>query len=176
MRNNTALFLLLLTLSACHGVLDDLYDKPIEDDVAVKEGQLYINASSWTDWHYIDLKATATGFVRKAIPTERLENPESPESPTHAPGIYTYWYDVFGAGLSNHEFRSFTPTAPQSDPASWHIAVHRNNVRTNGGSAYETTYTSLDALPESSEAFADASHSACRLLFVGDGHLPHSSR
>lgn len=142
----------MLSLSACQDVLGDLYDKPIEDDVAVKEGQLYVNASSWTDWYYIDLKATTDGFVRKAIPTEKLESTESSE---HAPGIYTYWYDVFGAGLSNHEFRSFTPTAAQPEPASWHIAVHRNNVRTNGGAAYETTYTSLDALPESSEAFKD---------------------
>ena len=34
--------------------------------------------------------------------------------------------------------------------------MHRNNVRTNGGAAYETSYTSMSELPESSEAFADA--------------------
>ena len=34
--------------------------------------------------------------------------------------------------------------------------MHRNNVRTNGGAAYETSYTSMSDLPESSEAFADA--------------------
>ena len=63
---------------------------------------------------------------------------------------------MFGAGLSNHEFQSFTPTAEQPEPEKWHISVHRNNVRTNGGAAYETSYTSMSELPESSEAFADA--------------------
>lgn len=150
--------LAMLSLSACHGVLDDLYDEPTED-VDIKEGQLYIDASSWTEWHYIDLKATPAVAVQRTIPTERLDNPkspespENPESPNHTPGIYTYWYDVFGEGLSNHEFRSFTPTAPQPEPDTWHIAVHRNNVRTNGGGVYETAYTSMDDLPESSEAF-----------------------
>ena len=81
-------------------------------------------------------------------------NPQ-PSTLSPQPGIYTYWYDVFGAGLSNHEFRGFTSTAAQSEPDEWHIAVHRNNVRTNGGAAYETSYTSMYELPESSKAFAD---------------------
>ncbi len=47
-----------------------------------------------------------------------------------------------------------------NQPDAWHIAVHRNNVRTNGGAAYETSYTSMQDLPESSEAFADATFTA----------------
>ena len=153
-----AIFALLLsTLSACHGISDDLYDKP-SDDVTLTEGQLYVDASSWTDWYYIDLQAVKDGFVTKEIPTDNADDSASPLSERlgEVTGLYTYWYDVFDAGLSNHEFRSFTSTASQEDPESWHIAVHRNNVRTNGGAAYETTFTSMDDLPESSEAFADA--------------------
>ena len=63
---------------------------------------------------------------------------------------------MFGIGITNNEFRSFAPTARQDEPASWSIAVHRNNVRTNGGAAYETNYTSMDELPASSEYFRDA--------------------
>lgn len=150
--------LLSLCLFACHGILDDLYDQPTEE-VTLKDGQLYIDASSWTNWYYLDLKTPTNGFVQRTIPTGTPDNPESPDHPEsleHPSGIYTYWYDVFGVGLSNHEFHSFTPTAPQSDPASWHIAVHRNNVRTNGGAVYETAFTSMKDLPESSAAFADA--------------------
>lgn len=33
-----------------------------------------------------------------------------------------------------------------SIPQDWHIAIHRYDVKTNGGAAYETTYTSLDEL------------------------------
>lgn len=31
-------------------------------------------------------------------------------------------------------------------PDEWHIAIHRYDVKTHGGAAYETTYTSLDDL------------------------------
>ena len=146
--------LLLSSLSACHGILDELYDKP-SDDVILKEGQLYVDASSWTDWYYLDLADTEKGFVKKEISQEGDQQSMSPPS-SKTEGLYTYWYDVFGEGLSKHEFRSFTPTEKQPEPESWHIAVHRNNVRTNGGAVYETSYTSINDLPESSEAFADA--------------------
>ena len=152
----STLTLLLSSLSACHGILDDIYDDP-SNDVTLKEGQLYVDASSWTEWYYIDLLDTNKEWVSMSIPTEKLPtlNPQ-PSALNPQPGIYTYWYDVFGAGLSNHEFQSFTPTAEQPEPEKWHISVHRNNVRTNGGAAYETSYTSMSELPESSEAFADA--------------------
>ena len=156
----------VLLLASCHGVLDELYDTPTES-IDIREGQLYVDASSWLDWYYIDFNTanhnaaeggTSSAFVKMAIPTEEIENIEGPEQQEEVekPGIYTYWYDVFGAGLSNHEFRSFTLTAAQPEPDAWHIAVHRNNVRTNGGAAHETSYTSMYDLPESSEAFADA--------------------
>ena len=152
----STLTLLLSSLSACHGILDDIYDDP-SNDVTLKEGQLYVDASSWTEWYYIDLLDTNKEWVSMSIPTEKLPTlSPQPSALNPQPGIYTYWYDVFGAGLSNHEFQSFTPTAEQPEPEKWHISVHRNNVRTNGGAAYETSYTSMSELPESSEAFADA--------------------
>ena len=152
----STLTLLLSSLSACHGILDDIYDDP-SNDVTLKEGQLYVDASSRTEWYYIDLLDTNKEWVSMSIPTEKLPTLNSqPSALNPQPGIYTYWYDVFGAGLSNHEFQSFTPTAEQPEPEKWHISVHRNNVRTNGGAAYETSYTSMSELPESSEAFADA--------------------
>ena len=152
----STLTLLLSSLSACHGILDDIYDDP-SNDVTLKEGQLYVDASSWTEWYYIDLLDTNKEWVSMSIPTEKLPTlSPQPSALNPQPGIYTYWYDVFGAGLSNHEFQSFTPTAEQPEPEKWHITVHRNNVRTNGGAAYETSYTSMSELPESSEAFADA--------------------
>ena len=152
----STLTLFLSSLSACHGILDDIYDDP-SNDVTLKEGQLYVDASSWTEWYYIDLLDTNKEWVSMSIPTEELPTLRpQPSTLSPQPGIYTYWYDVFGAGLSNHEFQIFTPTAEQPEPEKWHIAVHRNNVCTNGGAAYETSYTSMSELPESSEAFADA--------------------
>lgn len=47
--------LVALSLTACHGILDDLYDQP-EAEVVPAKGQLLIDATSWTDWYYVDLK------------------------------------------------------------------------------------------------------------------------
>lgn len=145
-------------------MFEELYDTPTES-IDIREGQLYVDASSWLHWYYLDFNTanrnfaeggTSSAFVRYEIPTEALNHSANPTSTTNCTGIYTYWYDVFGTGLSNHEFRSFTPTTSQPEPASWHIAVHRNNVRTNGSAVHETSYTSMNDLPESSEAFAEA--------------------
>ena len=40
------------------------------------------------------------------------------------------------------------------EPAHWSIAVHRNNVRTNNAAVIETSYTSIDQLPEQSADFS----------------------
>lgn len=155
--------LVVLSLAACHGILDDLYDQP-EAEVVPAKGQLLIDATSWTDWYYVDLKQlqqlSAEGKeddLRKAQ-TEWTPYP-IPMSLTGdadgRSGQYLYWFDVFGAGLSRNEFRSFVPCDPQPEPDAWSFAVHRNNVRTHGGAALRTTYTSMDQLPETSEPFHD---------------------
>ena len=158
-----------LLLTACEGLFNGLYDNDKlaerkEEKIAAAAGQLYVDASEWGMWYYLDFKelqdsvntlkakdslATYT-YQWKAydIPTERTAETDGPA------GIYTYWYDVFGAGISVNERRDFYPTAPQPTPERWDIAVHRNNVRTNGAGVYETGYTSMADLPEGKEAFA----------------------
>ena len=44
-----------------------------------------------------------------------------------------YWFDVFGEGIKKNTFSYYTPTEGQEEPEEWTLAVHRNNVRTNGG-------------------------------------------
>lgn len=134
-------------LSACTGIADGIYDEPPAEELG-REGQITVNATSWTDWHYIDLK---TDSVSAPVPIPMTLTGESDGKN----GQYLYWFDVFGEGVSKNEFRSFTPCDPQPEPAEWSIAVHRNNVRTNGGAVFETSYTRINQLPESSEAFAD---------------------
>lgn len=156
LRRTLVLQALTLCLTACNGLFDEVYDVP--SDVAVpQQGVLSVDASSWTDWHYIDLHAVVDSLAADslynassawhtvAIPTEADVHSTSRE------GIYTYWYDVFGAGLTHNEFREFRPTAPQAEPERWDIAVHRNNVRTHGGTAAATHYLSLDELPENAD-------------------------
>lgn len=150
MRNTLTTLSLLLLLTSCHGIMDDIYDTSAADGETGEE-QLYIDASDWSLWHYIDLHTLSVSSF--PIPTGKDE-PSSPAE--EQPGIYTYWYDVFGAGISKKEYRSFVATDSQPEPPAWDIAIHRNNVRTNGAAVHETTFTSMNDLPDSSASFADA--------------------
>lgn len=145
-------------LSGCQGILPGVYDEPDPESVITNAGQLYIDASDWGEWHYIDfstlekqLKAdpdlnTSSLWITYPIPVPDYEPEKSTPLPEQS-GIYTYWYDVFGEGISNNEFRSFSPITKQPEPERWTIAVHRNNVRTNGCGVYETSYTSIESCP-----------------------------
>lgn len=137
-----------LLLTACEGVFSGVYDKvPAEDTVIPAEGQIRVDASDWTRWHYLDIPALAEGAdpadatVSMDIPLEKSGDSSGPE------GIYTYWYDVFGQGISRREFREFMPTTRQPEPDTWTIAVHRNNLRTNGGAIARTSCATIDGLP-----------------------------
>ena len=119
-------------LTACNGILDDIYDEP----ATPAAGDIYIDASDWTQWHYIDLhalkEATDKGekpeqvYTTYDIPLEKTDSYDEDKT-----GIYTYWYDVFGEGISNNEFRESYPTIRQPEPKRWDLAFHRNNVRTS---------------------------------------------
>lgn len=149
-------------LSGCQGILSEVYDEPQMDYGIYERGQLYIDASDWGEWHYIDLKALAENsevnpdfnpsslWETHEIPVaESSDNISSPNS--EAFGIYTYRYDIFGLGISNCEYRGFYPTEKQPEPDNWTLAVHRNNVRTNGCGVYETSYTSIAQLPSDTD-------------------------
>jgi hypothetical protein len=40
---------MLIALSACNGVMDGIYDDPQKP----AQGDLYVDATSWTEWHYV---------------------------------------------------------------------------------------------------------------------------
>ena len=162
----------MLMLTACNGIFDDIYDQP--EDIMPTKGQLVIDATSWTNWYYVDLnllhKLSAEGneeallkaqteFTAYPIPMTATGDKDESEAGHAAatqgkkPGQYMYWYDVFGMGIKHNTFSYFIPTAVQTAPGEWSFAVHRNNVRTNGGAVLETSYTSINELPESSDAF-----------------------
>ncbi len=135
-----SLILPAMVLSGCEGGFDFVYDEPPTIEPA--KWQVYIDASSWTEWHYLDLVAVSeqtkdnesydasSAFVTMAIPMKATGDAETVNG-HRKPGQYKYWYDIFGGGLSKNEFREFIPTASQPEPESWTFAVHRDNVRTN---------------------------------------------
>ena len=149
-------------LSGCEGIFNGVYDEPQTETRSTTDGHLYINASEWQRWHYIDLKAVAervsvcpdfdTSSLWETIEIPTLEiSEESLERNNEKAGIYTYWYDVFGMGISKQEYMGFTPTKSQPEPEHWTFAVHRNNVRTNGCQVAETYLTSLSEIPDDSD-------------------------
>lgn len=153
----------LLAFTSCHGILEDIYDEPQE--VVPVEGQLLIDATDWENWYYIDLpklhELSESGDKEGLMIAQTTHTPYPiPMTLTGAhdgkSGQYLYWFDVWGEGLKNNKFQEFTPCDAQPEPESWSFAVHRNNVRTNGGGVFETAYTSMSELPENSSAFENA--------------------
>ena len=155
--------LLMLLVTSCEGVFDGLYDTPVADASSsarivdgTVEGTLYIDANKWDEWHYIDLPAL-NSHVRKdasydlnqdwrtySIPMPEEGTPSETVTGHQRPGQYMYWFDgTIGQTVKGHEFRYFTPAAEQPAPASWTFAVHRSEVRTNGGGAWESPLTDI---------------------------------
>ena len=142
----------MFVLTSCTGIFDDIYDEPQKEVVPAK-GQVVVDATSWTDWYYIDLKQlqqlTEAGDDDALLKAQTEHEPWSipmtltGESDGHS-GQYLYWFDVLGSGIENNEFRSYTPCDAQPEPTEWSFAVHRNNVRTNGGAVFKTQCTSMD--------------------------------
>lgn len=156
----------IISLPGCNGLFDGVYDNPPADEPETVAGQLYIDASDWTKWHYIDLHVladsvsanpsfnTSSLWDTRDIPLKATGQTVETDASEELPGIYTYWYDVYGAGVDHYEFRSFYPTEGQSEPEEWTLAVHRNNVRTNGGAVAATAFNSFEELPEDRSFYA----------------------
>ena len=56
MKNIFILFVAAVSVSAltaCNNLFDDIYDKPQE--IVPAKGQVIIDATSWTNWYYVDL-------------------------------------------------------------------------------------------------------------------------
>ena len=97
-----------MSLSACNGMFEGIYDDPIEAEMEIKESSFsQINATEYTNWVYIDLSE------RKATTVEIGEEHKS------------------------------------EIPAKWDLAIHRYDIKTNEGAAFQTTYTSIDDLKAS---------------------------
>lgn len=153
----SAVMAVLMGLPSCNGIFENIYDDLPEEKAETMAGQLYVDASDWGTWHYIDLNEVneATSADASFNPSSLwqhfsipLSETESAGSDDNASGIYTYWYDVFGEGISRNEYRDFYATESQPEPEKWSFAVHRNNVRTNSGEVARTDFHSFDELPD----------------------------
>ena len=157
---------LILLHTSCNGIMGWIYDEPAISNAPVK-GQLVIDATSWENWYYVDLnhlkelteQGDTMALLKAQMEFEPYPIPMTLTSTSDGKsGQYMYWFDVFGEGIKKNEFRSYTPCDAQPEPREWTFAVHRNNVRTNNAGVFETPYSSMKDLPESSLAFRDKNY------------------
>lgn len=154
---------------SCNGLFSSVYDDADDNKTETTESQIIMDASSWQNWYYISfdslealreqgdmakLKYAQTHFTPYPIPMTPTGDKTASHPAQGTTGLYTYWYDIFGQGLSKNEFRAFAPTATQAEPDHWDLAIHYANARTNGGAVLKTSYTSIDDLPASSADFS----------------------
>ena len=147
----------IVSLNGCTGIFESIYDKPDNSPDSPSAGQLYVDASDWGKWHYIDIQAVADSSLNNPQydPNDAWISFDIPKGKTtesdNRYGIYTYWYDVFSEGIKVNEFRSFQPTSRQQEPENWTIAIHRNNVRTNGCTVARTPFHKMEELTSNSD-------------------------
>ena len=154
---------------SCNGLFSSVYDDADDNKTETTESQIIMDASSWQNWYYISfdslealreqgdmakLKYAQTHFTPYPIPVTPTGDKTASHPAQGTTGLYTYWYDIFGQGLSKNEFRAFAPTATQAEPDHWDLAIQYTEARTNGGAVLKTSYTSIDDLPASSADFS----------------------
>lgn len=120
-RKQAGLFLsgasLLLSLPACNGIFEGIYDMPTSGtgneygfiliDEGTRMGRIYIDATDYTEWHYVDLqgKQVTTTHVGDATP-------ETWDFAVHRYDTKTNGAAVWGSGVK--EFEALP--APESVP------------------------------------------------------------
>ena len=118
-----AALLTAVSLPSCNGIFEGIYDEPSVIDIydepsvidefgftkveqATSSGTIYIDATSYTRWNYLDFE--------------------------------TFALDTTFIAEDGSETGDVTE--------GWDFAVHRYDVKTNGGRVIETSFTSIDAL------------------------------
>lgn len=173
-------------LTSCEGIMSGIYDEPPgggSSVVAVGDtisGSIYIEANHWDEWFYVDLHAIRDA-VTAANAGEAMDSSCLRFDPYKVPRtltgewdgtskIYTYRFRVLtGGGLDDNELLSTVEVDTQPEASSWDFAIHRNNNRTNGGAALETSYSSISELPVNSATLLKEMASAGKdTVFVAD--------
>lgn len=148
-----ALLMLLVCINiSCNGLFEGIYDKvPEEDDSEMEVDEnsnllhiVNLNTTDYGAWIYLDLH-TKQFTDTIPMPTTLTGTWDGRSGFGYKHGLNNWMSDI-----------SFVKTDTQPDAEHWDIAIHHFDIKTNGCAAYETEYSSLEQLPESSAAFADA--------------------
>lgn len=135
---------LLLGVSACNGILGDIYDDPppgnasshgfVHYDATTRRGRIFLNMAGYRSWTYLD-------FTRRSTTT--LSIPDQLTGEWDGRSGWSYYQVTLPSTFEHHRTH---PTDSMPTPDKWDIALHHYDVRTNGGEVFETSYTSLEQL------------------------------
>lgn len=127
--NKIILFCLVLILSSCEGIFDNIYDEVPTDDV-FSEGfhrgstesrwTLQLDATSYDEWIYVDLHH------------QTLERHPIPRALT---GEWDGWSGITYQQVEGSTFTKLSAmqTDTQTEPDEWDLSIHHFDVKTNGG-------------------------------------------
>lgn len=136
-----SLLLTVLCIS-CDGLFEDIYDQAPTDtefvqgfsrsESAANKFTLMVDARDYNTWYYINLSNLT--IQPMSIP-DALGDDEWD-------GRSGWTYNVVeGTKYTKYDF---VPTAAQKDAEDWDFAIHHFDIRTNGGAAAATDFSSLD--------------------------------
>ena len=121
--------MVLVSFPSCNGVLDGLYDESQEPtlgfsqvNLKTKTGRIYLNATSYTDWTYVDMDAKT---IRTVEITEKRDTVFTSDSSAAQVQMES--------DLKDNEIGK----------DDWTFAMHRYDVKTNGASVMETKFENL---------------------------------
>ena len=121
--------MVVISFPSCTGVLGGLYDEvstemqPGFNNVRPDNtGTIYIDATSYTQWHYIDIESQTISIEELPVPEYLPDNKEQD---------------------SQNSVQNLNSDKPSGVPENWQFAIHRYDCKTNGGAACETEFTDI---------------------------------
>lgn len=144
------MWLAILLTTSCNGLFEGIYDEVEVDEEDVVTDTLSntihvvnLNVTDYNSWIYLDL---STGKC-----TDNIQIPTTLTGEWDGKSGISYKHGL-GDAMT---LLSSMKTDTQPDASTWDIAIHHFDVKTNGLSAYESDYTSLDQLPNDTEWLKD---------------------
>lgn len=143
---------MVLSLTACNGMFDGIYDEAVDDEVVTdgfqggeESGNSFtftLDARSYVHWYYINLR-------ERTVDTVEVARTLTGEWDGRSKWVY---YNVHG---TNYTELQSVEVDTQPEPDDWDIAIHHFDVKTNQGAVWESPYSAIDQVPEDIKSFDD---------------------
>ena len=137
-----------MLFSACDGMFEDIYDnnKTLQPQEIVKDGEFFVDATSYTAWQYLDLSADNITFVSSDI-----------ENSTTETGVPSQWT----IALHRYDVKTNNCTAAETNFSS----ISELQIALNANSKLLAQYTFEPDIFSTNKIIIDLSH------MIDEGYL-----